>query len=506
MKITTGNENVTRAKADLLAAVVHADDLKGSKRKRRSKEGVLAALDAHFGGSLRSELQRQGFEASDGQQVVLRSPGGLGSASVLLVGWREEENDGLYERAMRYRKLGAAIRRTADDLRCRTAALAAADLDLKDESYASALLEGVRLAGYRFNRYKSGKKPAFKGLEGLRLLGGNRISESMQRRSESACAATESARDMINTPACDCYPASVVRQCREVARRRRLGFKAYGVAELKRLGAGALLAVGQGSANPPALVRLVYKPARRKKIVALVGKGVTFDSGGLTIKPYEGMTTMKCDMSGAAAVIAVMDALHTLKPEVEVRAYIPLAENMSSGRAVKPGDVVRAVNGKSIEILNCDAEGRLILADALSLAVREKPDQIVDLATLTGACVVALGDDYAGLFSSDDTLAAALQEASAAAGERLWRLPLAPEYRSQLKSSVADLKNVGGGRMGGAITAALFLQEFTGGLPWAHLDIAGPAFGDKDSGHLTKGGVGFGVRTVLGYLARMQKK
>jgi leucyl aminopeptidase len=250
------------------------------------------------------------------------------------------------------------------------------------------------------------------------------------------------------------------------------------------------------------MIRMVLKPKKKaSKVVSLVGKGVTFDSGGLSIKPAGSMEDMKMDMGGAAAVLGAMHALAVISPKVEVRGYIPTTENMINGKATRPGDVVRAMSGKSIEILNTDAEGRLILADALNLAEKDGSDIIVDLATLTGACMVALGNDYAGLFSDDDKLVDSLMKASALAGERLWRLPLAPEYKKLIESPIADIKNTGG-RYGGAITGALFLQHFVSNpkTKWAHLDIAGPAYADGDAGHIRKGGVGFGVRTLINFV------
>ena len=388
---------------------------------------------------------------------------------------------------MRYRRLGAAAARAAEEVHARRVAVLPDHLELREGGYAAAFLEGMRLSVYRFTKYKAREKKAFQGVRELQIVNAAAIAPAVVRQSQAAGAAVELA------------PA-LVRVCRRIAREGRLRMRVYNRQALERLGANALLAVGQGSAAPPALVTLTYRPVRRaRKVIALVGKGITFDSGGLSIKPSEGMVTMKCDMSGAAAVIAVMSALRIAAPAVEVRAYLPLAENMLNGAATRPGDIVKALNGKTIEILNTDAEGRLILADALSLAVREKPDQIIDVATLTGACVVALGDQYAGLFSSSDEIIAALQSAADEAGERMWRMPLAEEYRTLIKSAVADLKNTAG-RNGGAITAALFLQEFVGDVPWAHLDIAGPAFGDKDAGATTPGGSGFAVRTLLRYL------
>ena len=265
------------------------------------------------------------------------------------------------------------------------------------------------------------------------------------------------------------------------------------------MGANSLLAVSYGSDQPPYLIRMTLKPKKKSsKVIALVGKGITFDSGGLSIKPASGMEDMKIDMAGAAAVLGAMQALSELNPKVEVRAYIPTTENMTGGSATRPGEVAKAMSGKTIEILNTDAEGRLILADALCLAEKDGCDVIVDLATLTGACMVALGNDYAGLFSDDDKLVAALEVAATEAGERLWRLPLAKEYKKLIESSVADIKNTGG-RYGGAITAALFLQEFITNKKtrWAHLDIAGPAATESEQGYIKRGGVGFGVRTLV---------
>jgi leucyl aminopeptidase len=260
---------------------------------------------------------------------------------------------------------------------------------------------------------------------------------------------------------------------------------------------GGVLGVGQGSEQAPRFLKMTYAPSgARGRPLALVGKGVVFDSGGLSLKTAGGMETMKTDMSGAAAVIAAMSALRDLGVKTRVLGYIPLVENMPSGNAMRPGDVLRIRNGKTVEVLNTDAEGRLILADGLSLAVEEGVDAIVDLATLTGACVVALGDKSAGLMGNDDDWSDQVRAAADRAGEPVWPLPLPTEYRKQLESEVADMKNIGGS-YGGALTAGLFLQEFVDGAPWVHLDIAGPARAGADDGYLTKGGTGFGVRTLV---------
>jgi leucyl aminopeptidase len=261
---------------------------------------------------------------------------------------------------------------------------------------------------------------------------------------------------------------------------------------------GGVLGVGQGSQRPPRFLKLEYTSRGAKSTVAFVGKGVVFDSGGLSLKTASGMETMKTDMSGGAAVLAAMSALKDVGVKTRVLGYVPLVENMPSGTAIRPGDVLKIRNGKTVEVLNTDAEGRLILADALSLASEDKPDAIVDLATLTGACMVALGDKVAGAMTNNDGWSEQVRSAADRAGEPMWPLPLPPDYRKLLDSEVADLRNVSTGGYGGALTAGLFLQEFVAdGLPWVHLDIAGPARAGGDDGYIAKGGTGFGVRTLI---------
>jgi leucyl aminopeptidase len=264
---------------------------------------------------------------------------------------------------------------------------------------------------------------------------------------------------------------------------------------------GGLLGIAKGSDEDPKFIRLAYKGTGKKTIV-LVGKGITFDSGGLSLKPDSGMETMKMDMAGAATVLGIFSALKTVKPAVNVVGLIAACENMPSGKAIKPGDVVTALNGKTIEIINTDAEGRVILADALSYASQfEKPDALIDLATLTGACMVALGEEIAGLFSNDKELAETLKTSAQKTGERVWEMPLVPEYRELIKGKVGDIKNSAGKKYGGAITAALFLENFVDPkIHWAHIDIAGPAFEEKGKPLTPYGGTGFGVRMLLDFI------
>tara|TARA_B100000700_G_scaffold266933_1_gene306409 strand:- start:98 stop:1093 length:996 start_codon:yes stop_codon:yes gene_type:complete len=310
------------------------------------------------------------------------------------------------------------------------------------------------------------------------------------------------ARNLVNRPGGDLTPTAFARVASKTSKEHGLSIKILGLPEIKKAKMGGLLGVNRGSTQQPRFVQITYRPSKpSKKHVALVGKGITFDAGGLSIKTSQGMSTMKCDMGGAAAVLGTMSALEDLAFPVRVTGYIPLTDNMLGGDATRPGDVLKIRNGKTVEVLNTDAEGRLVLADALSLASEAKPDAIIDLATLTGACMVALGSEYAGLMGTDADLADQLLQASEETGEDLWQLPLPDSYRSQLNSEVADMKNIGSGPYGGAITAGLFLKEFVAeGIPWAHLDIAGPAFADAPWGIHPKGGTGFGVRLLLRFI------
>jgi leucyl aminopeptidase len=313
------------------------------------------------------------------------------------------------------------------------------------------------------------------------------------------------ARDLVNTPSLVKTPRWMADRAVDIAARAGLEAEVWDERRLAIEGFGGVLAVGRASARPPCLVRLTYAPDRAERHVVLVGKGITFDSGGLSLKPLDGMTAMKTDMAGGAAAIATMSALGRLGATCAVTALVPLAENLVGGDANRPGDVIRHYGGTTVEVLNTDAEGRLVLADALAYATtRLRPDAVVDLATLTGAATLGLGRGHGALFCTSDELRDELVEAATAGGERLWPMPLVDDYRDCLDSPIADLRNIGDPAKsygGGSIVAALFLREFVATTPWAHLDIAGPARADGDDGELTKGGTGFGVRTLLRWLA-----
>jgi len=310
-------------------------------------------------------------------------------------------------------------------------------------------------------------------------------------------AAVAMARDLVNEPAGALTPRALADRAAEIAEAGGLRLTVLDEAQIVIERLGGLAGVAQGSDQPARLIELVYDPPGARGAVALVGKGITFDSGGLSIKTAEGMETMKTDMSGAAAVLGAMSVIAALAPPVKVVAIIPTTENMPGGAAVKPGDVLSIRNGTTVEVLNTDAEGRLVLADGLSLAVEAGVDAIIDVATLTGACVVALGRKVAGLMGNDQGWVDEVRAAGDRAGEELWPLPLPEDYRKLIDSDIADIKNISSGRYAGALTAGLFLREFVGGVPWAHLDIAGPARSDEDDGYLQKGGTGFGVRTLV---------
>jgi leucyl aminopeptidase len=490
-KIAVDGRPLASIAADALVVGLYAEEKK--------LPASLARLDRETDGQLGRTLAAEKFAAKAGQVTHYHTGGRLPAARIVVVGLGARADTA----PETLRRAAAAGLRRARDLGARTVAIEVLGDRLPARQRAHAVVEGGILGTYTFDRYKREKAEKF--VEELRVVepDGRRARDVADgvRRGELFARATWFARDLVNAPANDVHPSHLAAVAADVARQAGLGLTVYDRAECRKLGMGAFLAVAAGSQQPPKFIHLSYTPAgRKRRRVAVVGKGITFDSGGLDLKTADGMLRMKNDMSGAAAVLAIMRALPALKAPVEVHGLIAAAENMPSGSALRPGDVLRAMNGTTIEVGNTDAEGRLTLADALCYAgERVKPDEIVDLATLTGACVVALGPLCSGLMANDQGLADRLLTAAEAAGERVWQLPLLDEYRENLKSDVADLNNVGP-RGGGAITAALFLKEFAGDRPWAHLDIAGPAFSDKDVPLGPKGATGVAVRTMLTYL------
>jgi|TARA_B100000959_G_scaffold49588_1_gene51100 leucyl aminopeptidase len=462
------------------------------------------ALGSELPGGLESgSLKRLGFTAGAGQVQVLPE----GDRLVVAVGLGPAGN-----------VTTGVVRNAAADLaratrRHRTVATDLAAASGIDAAGATrAVVEGMTLALYRFGyRSKAGSGGDRDSLSKVTLVGS--AAAGIRAAVETGVAVAGGvtlARDFVNEPGGSLTAPAFANRVRRVAREAGITVKVLDEAAIKRAGMGGLLGVSRGSTNPPRFVELTYTPkgvtaARRTGDLALVGKGITFDSGGLSIKSGTGMMDMKKDMAGAAAVVGAMSVLPAVAPKCRVRAYLPMTDNMLGGDATRPGDVLTIRNGKTIEVLNTDAEGRLVLADALSMASEAGPDAIVDLATLTGACMVALGPRIAGLMGHNDNFLSQVEAASEATGERVWHLPLPADYRKMLDSTVADMKNIGG-QYGGALTAGLVLAEFVGeGIPWAHIDIAGPSSSDADEEERTKGATGFGVRLLVELVSSFQK-
>jgi leucyl aminopeptidase len=484
------------ADAEVLGVGVYADRLEDGE--------VPGPLDASY-------LTTQGFTAKPGETLVAPGPGGQ-VVVALGLGDQGEVTTKVF------RKAAAALARAAHRQQ-RVATTLLADVPGSDPEgfgegdgggldraeVARALAEGTILGAYRYTALKS--DPEASNIVRVDVVaadegadGSDGVVTAAFDRGVAIAQAVCLARDLVNEPGGELTPTAFADKAVELARSGGFTAEVLDRQAIEGEKMGGLLGVNRGSEEEPRFVKLAYEPESPRATIALVGKGITFDSGGLDLKTAEGMLRMKDDMSGAAAVLGIMKALPQLRPAVEVHGLIAATENMPSGTATRPGDVLRAMNGTTIEIGNTDAEGRLTLADAICYASQKVgAEEIIDMATLTGACVVALGPLCSGLFANDQALADRLLAAAETAGERVWQLPLIEEYRENLKSDVADLNNVGP-RGGGAITAGLFLKEFAGDKPWAHLDIAGPAFIEKDTPLAPKGATGYAVRTILTYL------
>jgi leucyl aminopeptidase len=360
---------------------------------------------------------------------------------------------------------------------------------------ATRLRSSAQLGGYKFTRYRNSEGAA----PSITLLTSAEGAEAATGRAQALAAAMTLVRDLINTSPLHLYPETFAAEAARVAGAAGLDLEVLDAEALASGGYGGITGVGQGSMHPPRLVRLGYRQPDATKTVVFVGKGITFDSGGLSLKPPKAMETMKSDMSGAAAVLGALQAIAALGPKVNVVGYLAMAENMPGSTAQRPSDVITIFGGKTVEVLNTDAEGRLVMADALARSAEDSPDLVIDVATLTGAQVVALGQRIAGVMGSDDDVASAIAEAARRAGEQAWPMPLPPEMRKGLDSPVADIANVSGDRSGGMLVAGLFLREFVPeGVRWAHVDIAGPAFHEGEPyGYIAKGGTGAAVRMLV---------
>jgi leucyl aminopeptidase len=469
--------------------------------------GATGAVDRALGGAVRDLIAGGDFKGKLDETAVLYPRGAIPARRVLIVGLGKAEEFTLD----RVRRASATAARRARDLGARrfaTIVHGAGIGGLEVQSAAQAVAEGTLLGLYEFNRHKAPPEDQRQVAEmAVVEFDATRLPaiEAGVRAGQAIAAAVALTRDLVNEPPNFATPTILAQRAHQIAEGRRISVTVLEREEMRELGMGALLAVAQGSDEPPKFIILDYQPEPRQEgttppTVVLVGKGITFDSGGLSIKPAEGMEEMKSDMAGGAAVMGAVQAIADLNLPVRVVGLVPATENVINGHAYKPADIVRAMNGKTIEIISTDAEGRLILADALVYAKRYAPQAVVDLATLTGACITALGKGQAaGLFSIDEKLAEQLKRASASTGERIWQLPLYDEYSEVMKSDVADLKN-SGGRYSGVGASAAFLKAFAEGYPWAHLDIAPMAYLDKDKPYTPKGATGFGVRLLVQFV------
>ncbi|MEU3478804.1 MULTISPECIES: leucyl aminopeptidase [Streptomyces] len=459
------------------------------------------AVDKAFDGRLAAVLETLGASGSEGEATKLPAPAGLKAPVVLAVGLGTAPEDG--------ESFGAEVLRRAAGTAARTltgSKKAAFALPISSADDAAAVAEGALLGAYAYNAYKAAPdakadKDAKKPLAEVALLGAKPRDKAYKAAAERAQAVAEEmnrARDLINMPPNDLYPESFAAIVAAAGKEHGLKVQVLDEKALDKGGYGGILGVGKGAVRGPRLVRVAYTHPKAEKTLALVGKGITYDSGGISLKPAGHNETMKCDMSGAAAVFAAVVAASRIGLAVNVTGWLALAENMPSGSATRPGDVLRMYSGKTVEVLNTDAEGRLVLADALTKASEEHPDAIIDVATLTGAMVLALGDRTFGIMANDDDYRTAIHEAAEEVGEQSWPMPLPADLRKSMDSPTADMANMGV-RMGGGLVAGLFLQEFVGeGITWAHLDIAGPAFHEgAPYGYTPKGGTGSSVRTLV---------
>jgi leucyl aminopeptidase len=460
-----------------------------------ANKGSVKKVDEALGEALSRASKEEKFNGEMGKSVMINTLGKIGAERVLLLGLGKKSNfshDVL-------RRVGILTAKRAKAFSERIAFGLGVD---GGKGNASALIEGMMLGSYEFNKYKTNDKKG-EGIKSVQFISSGIREKDFKEGLEFSKVISEStnlARDLINEPPVNMTPTKLAEVAKEIAKKEKLQCRIFDREQMEKRGMGGLLAVSSGSEEPPKFIHLTYEPkGAAKKTIAIVGKGITFDSGGLCIKPRDSMRTMKMDMSGAACVLGVMRAIPKLNPSVRVHGLISATENMPGAKAYKPDDIISALNGKTIEVIDTDAEGRIVLSDALSYALELKVDEIVDLATLTGACIVALGEYTAGLMGNDQRLVNRIIKASELAGEKVWQLPMDDELRKEIESDVADVKNVGS-RWGGAITAAMFLEKFVGNTPWAHLDIAGPAFLEKGGDWYPKGATGFGVRTIIKYL------
>lgn len=489
IRVATGKLNTIRTGAAILP--VFEDGAFGEAAGR---------IDKAMAGTLMKLIKQGDFAPKPGNTVVLYPEGRIASDRLVLVGLGKKQEMNLDRLRQAAAKAAVAARAAGAG----NASLSLDDLGLEPQDAGEAAAEGVLLGLYRFVRYKQQDENNGKKALTSIVMVAERADMSVKIQKgvavgEIIAESTIMAREMVNTPASDMTPSVIAGIARELGRKVGLRVQVLDRDKMQKLGMGALLGVSSGSAQPPKFIIVEYRGGGKKPWIVLVGKTITFDSGGISIKPAENMDRMKDDMSGGAAVLGAIRNASLLRLPLNIAALLPATENMPGGRAYKPGDVLRTMSGKTIEVLNTDAEGRLILADALSYACTYRPDAVVDIATLTGACRIALGQEASGMLGNDDDLKRKIRAAGEWTGERVWELPLWDSYCDLIKSDIADMKNTGG-RDGGVITAACLLSKFVENRPWVHLDIAATAWTDKDRPYTPKGATGIGCRLLTRFL------
>lgn len=489
--------------ASIEADVIVVNFFEGGK----DLDGDIASIDKALEGAITQLISQGEIKGKLNEITIIHSLGKLPSPRVAVSGLGKET-------ALTTDKVRGAIAHTCRWLRQKgaeniaTALQGAGVAGISPEDSAQAVTEGALLGEYSFRKHIT-KEPEHGELKQLLIVTSDQTKlpalEEASRKGRILAEATNLARDMVNEPANYMTPGHMAEVATNLAQSYGLGLTILDREQMAESGMGALLGVSQGSRQPPKFIVLNYRGSDSAETdVAFLGKGITFDSGGISIKPSEGMGEMKGDMAGGAAVMSAISAIAQLKPDINVTAIVPATENLPDGNALKPGDVVTAMNGKTIEIISTDAEGRLALADALSWADKQGAKLMIDVATLTGSCRVALGDIRTGAFGNNQQLINKVIAAGAEAGELIWQMPMDEEYKEQNKSDVADIKNAGG-RYGGSITAAQFLSEFVGNTPWVHLDIAGTSMSEKEHGYLVKGATGVPVRTLVNLALSLAK-
>jgi leucyl aminopeptidase len=491
MKIIVSSGRMETYKTDGAVLLLFEEEIQSALAKR---------VDKAFGGMVSRLMKRGDFKAKPGALHLLYPAGHLAAERLLLTGLGKRGDFTLNRLRQAMGKAAPALRAAgASDL---TVAVDGFSQDSDD--IGQAIAEGSLLGLYRFLKYKTNdEKCREKNIQRITVLTETASSVHALRNGVKAgeviAEATSMVRDMVSSPAADMTPGIIAAKARDMAQQHGIKIQVLERQQMEKLGMGALLGVASGSVQAPKFIIVEYRRGGKKPFIALVGKTITFDSGGISIKPAENMDKMKDDMSGGAAVLGAIHAAAALKLPLNIVGLLPATENMPSGGALRPGDVLRTMSGQTIEIINTDAEGRLILSDAISYACRYKPALIVDIATLTGACTIALGQEAIGMLGTDETYKQKIREAGFKTGERVWELPLWEEYYELIKSDIADMKNVGG-RAGGVITAAALLSKFVQNYPWVHLDIASTAWSEKERPYTPKGATGVGVRLLTQFL------